>query len=67
MDSSEMEAIVKAAGWIPIKRKRRNRVYLYASKRRSGKMEEHYVGPLSKVEAMTSEQFKALLQKKIAS
>ena len=67
MDSSEMEDIIRQTGWIPIRRARRNnRAYLYVSKRQGGKMIERYVGAFSKVQEMSTEQFRTLLLAKIA-
>lgn len=65
-DSSEMEDIIKQAGWTPIKRTRRNnRVFLYVSRRQGAKKIERYVGAISTVEVMSIEQFRTLLLAKI--
>lgn len=67
MDSSEMEDIIRQAGWTPIQRTRRNNlVYLYASRRYGGKKVERYMGSLSKVKSMSTEQFRTLLLDKIS-
>lgn len=66
MDSSEMEDIIKQVGWTPIKRIRWKSTFLYVSRRQGAKKVERYVGPVSKVEEMSSEQFRTLLLAKIA-
>ena len=66
MELNEMEALFKQEGVTLHRRTRRKHTYLYAARRDGLKVKEVYVAPLSKVEGMTPEQFKGLLQRKIA-
>ena len=68
MDSSEMEDIIREVGWTPIRRKRRNnRLYLYAARRSGAVVKERYVGAVSSIQEMSPEQFRTLLLKKSVS
>ncbi len=64
MESSEMEDVIRGAGWTPIQRKRRKqgRIYVYAAQRIGGKVVERYIAPLSRIETMTQEQIISKLQ-----
>ena len=64
MDRLEMEEVIRSAGWTPVWRKRRKHglIYIYAARRRGGKVVERYIAPLSRIDAMTSEQIISRLQ-----
>jgi hypothetical protein len=63
MIQKELEDLLKAQGWTPIKRSRYHQEYWYASKRRGEKLVEVYITADSKLDQTTEQKVLAKLQK----
>lgn len=62
MTEEEAKAILKAHGWTwHIRMRRRGTPYLYAKRRIQDKIHERYIGPLSRLPALTEADLLAKL------